>query len=526
MPSLFQKETVITLNLQVLCYQAISLEVYSGESDRAAWAAGIPPVTDFRGFLMTNWIEISGYSGKLDKSVANRGRWTLYLLLGLATNVAFWASALFYLKITPPTYTSSSAINLPGAASNANVNLPGIGQASYENSSPYAIGSSQDPRENYKFIAESEPVLKAAADQLNMSSGEFGKPQIKVLVNTSVMTVEFKGASPQEAQNKSLAFYKALEARLNELRTQEAIRRDVGFQTGLNSSQRKLQSAQKRLSDYKARSGLNSDEQIKDLTTNIEQLRRQRAEILAQQQQATTRLKQLSANLKLSAPQATDAFVLQTDQIFQQNLKNYSDASAALVVLESKFLPNHPTVVAEKAKRDATQEALLSRGQSLLGQPVSLATLKQLNLSSTASDSGRDALFQQVVTVQADQKGLTAQAQAIGEQINRLENRLKKLAQQESNLDALKRDMQVAEAVFSTTLTRLDIGKSNAFGSYPLIQVVAEPSLPDSPTEPKKSYVYLGAGLGSFLSTTGVVLLWLRDHTKRSAVISDRKRET
>jgi uncharacterized protein involved in exopolysaccharide biosynthesis len=202
---------------------------------------------------MTNYIEISaGYPSKSGKSVANRGRWSLYLLLGLATNVAFWASALFYLKITPPTYTSSSAINLPGAGSNANVILPGIGQASYENSSPYSSSSTQDPRENYKFIAVSEPVLKAAAAQLNMSLGEFGSPRIKVLDNTSMMTVEFKGASPQEAQNKSLAFYKALEARLNELRTQEAVRRDVGFQTGLNSSQKKLQIAQKRLSDYKA----------------------------------------------------------------------------------------------------------------------------------------------------------------------------------------------------------------------------------------------------------------------------------
>lgn len=475
---------------------------------------------------MTNYIEISGYPGKSNKSVANQGRWPHYLLLGLATNVVFWASALFYLKVTPPIYTSSSAINLPGAGSNANVSLPGIGQASYENSSPYSSSSSQDPRENYKFIAVSEPVLKVAAAILNMSSEDFGSPQIKVLVNTNIMTVEFKGTSPDEARNKSLAFHKAFEVRLNQLRNQEAVQRDVGFQKGLNSSRKKLQSAQKNLSDYKTRSGLNSDDQIKDLTTNIELLRRQRAEILAQQQQASTRLKQLSANLKLSAPQATDAFTLQTDQIFQQNLKNYSDASAALVVFESKFLPNHPTIVAERAKRDATQSALLARGQSLLGRGVSLATLKQLNLNSTNFGSAQETLFQQVVTVQADQKGLTAQAQAINEQINLLENRLKKLALQESNLDALKRDMQVAEAVFSTTLTRLDIGKSNIFGSYPLIQVVAEPSLPDSPTEPKKSYVYLGAGLGSFLSTTGVVLLWLRYRTKRDTAISDAPKES
>jgi uncharacterized protein involved in exopolysaccharide biosynthesis len=144
-----------------------------------------------------------------------------------------------------------------------------------------------------------------------------------------------------------------------------------------------------------------------------------------------------------------------------------------------------------------------------LGKPFSLASLKQLNLNGTNSSTAREALFQQLVTVQADQKGLTAQAQTMDQQIIELEKRLKELAQQESNLDALKRDTQVAEAVFSSTLTRLDIGKSNAFGSYPLIQIVAEPSLSDSPIAPKKSYVYLGAGLGSFFSTTGFALLWL-----------------
>ncbi|OUL26832.1 hypothetical protein [Nostoc sp. 106C] len=472
---------------------------------------------------MTNWIEISAeYSGKSGKLSATRRRWQRYFFLGLATNLVFWALAFLYLKVTPSTYTSQSAINLPGAASNANVTLPGIGQASYENSSPYSSTSTQDPRENYKFIAESEPVLKTAAALANMPAQKFGKPRIKVLDNTTMMTVEFQGASPEEARNKSLAFYKALELRLNQLRTQEGIRRDVGFQTSLDSSQKKLQSAQKRLSDYKARSGLNSDEQIKDLTTNIEQLRRQRAEIQAQQQQASTRLAQLSANLKLSPGQATDAFVLQTDQIFQQNLKNYSESSGAVVALESKFLPSHPTVVAEKAKRDAAREAVLARGQSLLGRSVSLTSLQQLNLSSTNSGTAsREALLQQLITVQADQKGLTAQAQALDQQISQLENRLKNLGQLESNLDALKRDMQVAEAVFSSTLTRLDIGKSNAFGSYPLIQIVAEPSLPNSSSSPKKLYVFFGAAAGSAFATSGLVLLWLRDQKRKNITPKD-----
>ncbi|KAF3885336.1 MULTISPECIES: GumC family protein [Nostocales] len=470
---------------------------------------------------MTNSIEISaGYPSRSRKSGANQGRWQRYFLLGLATNLAFWVSAFLYLKVTPPTYTSSSALNLPGAWSNTNVNLPGIGQANYENVSPYAALATQDPREIYKFIAESEPVLQAAAARLNMSLEEFGEPRIKVIVNTSIMSIDFQGTSPQEAQNKSLAFYQAFQARLNDLRSQEVIQRDVGYQTTLTSSQKKLESAQKNLSDYKARSGLSSENQISDLTKNIEQLRRQRAEILAQQKQASTRLAQLSANLKLSASQASDAFVLQTDQIFQQNLKSYSDASAAVVVLESKFLPNHPTLITEKAKRDAAQEALLARGQSLLGRSVSLATLKQLNLSSNNSGNTapRDILFQQLVTVQADQKGFTAQAQAIEQQIAQLEGRLKALTQQQVTLDSLKRNTQIAEAVFSSTLTKLDLGKSNTFGSYPLIQIVIQPTLPDTPSSPKEKLVLIGSAGGSFFVSLGLVLLWWRE---RKNSISD-----
>jgi uncharacterized protein involved in exopolysaccharide biosynthesis len=471
---------------------------------------------------MTNYIEISaGNPSNSSKLVAKQRRWQRYLLLGLATNVVFWASAFLHLKVTTPTYTSSSAINLPGAWSNANVSLPGIGQANYENVSPYAALSTQDPREIYKFIAESEPVLKAAAVQLNMSLEEFGEPRLKLIVNTSIMSVDFQGASPEEARNKSFAFYKSLQARLNELRYQEARQRDVGYQSALTSSQIKLATVQKRLSDYKASSGLNSDDQIKDLTTNIEQLRRQRAEILAQQQQSSTRLAQLSANLKLSAGQATDAFALQTDQIFQQNLKNYSDASAALVVLESKFLPNHPTLIAEKAKRDAAQQALLDRGQSLLGRPMSLASLKQLNLSSNNSGNSapRDTLLEQLVTVQADQEGFTAQAQEIDQQIAQLESRLKSLTRRQATLDSLKRDMQIAEAVFSSTLARLDIGKSNTFGSYPLIQLVIQPTLPDNPSSPKEKLVLLGAASGSLFVFLGLVALWWRE---RQNSISDK----
>lgn len=449
------------------------------------------------------------------KPVSRRGRWQFYASLGSIANAALWGFVLLYLKMAPLAYTSYSAIDVPGAETNTNINLPDVGQATYQDTSPYAFSSSQDPRENFKFIAQSQPVLKAAAARLQMSPKEFGKPRIEVLQNTTVMEIELKGSSPEEAQRKSLAFYKAFEARLDRLRAKEATRRDLGSQAALATSQRKLEVARNRLYDYKARADLSSDAQIKELVSSIEQMRKQRAEILAHQQQTSNSVSQLEADLNLSARQAADTFVLQTDKIFQQSLKEYSDASTALTVLSSQFLPDHPTVVAAQAKRDATRAALLNRSKLLWNRPVDEAVLEKfIHFSGNNTGTARENLVQQLVALQAERRGLQSQAQAISLQLAQLERRHKDLTRQESTLDALKRDLQLAEVVFSSTATKLDVGKSNGFGSYPLIQVTVEPTLPESASEPKKMYVLLGGAFGSVLLIVGVMLLWWSDRNQ------------
>ncbi|OKH21129.1 GumC family protein [Chroogloeocystis siderophila] len=451
---------------------------------------------------------LSSYS--LSKSTHKKNRWSYYLLIALIANAAIWGSALLFIKLKKPVYTSTSTATLPETKSAANVNLPNIGQAYYENSSPYANSSIQDPRETYKIIAESEPVLRAAASQVNLPLEDFGKPRVKIVLNTTLMTFDFKGSTPEEARNKSLAFHQAFQTRLNQLRAKEIAQQDKGFQSTLDSAKQKLQDAQQKLSAFKANSGLVSNEQLRDLSANIEQLRRQKAEVSAQQQQISSRVGQLSANLNISSQQAADAFALQSDQIFQQNLKDYSDASASLTLLNAKFLPDHPTVIEQQAKRDASRTAFLSRSQELLGRSVDEQAVQQYALNQANSQSAREALFQGLVASQAEQRGLKAQAQEIDRQIAILENRLKNLAQNESTLDALKRDVQIAEAVFSSTLTKLDISRANAFGSYPLIQMLSEPTLAESPSGPKPELVLLGAALGSLFINTGITLLYLR----------------
>jgi len=435
-----------------------------------------------------------------------------FLLLWLGTNILLWSMALIYLKIKHPTYKSNWSINLPAAASNTNVNVPEIGQAFLSVDSPYRTFA--DPRENYKILAESDQVLEAAANQLKMPLKKFGKAQIKIIDNTTLMRFEISGSTPKEAQQKALALHGAFEVMLEQLRKQEIAQQERSLEDAMSSDQQKLEVAKQRLYDYKASSRLNSSEQLRDLSLNVEGLRRQRAETVAQLQQASARVQQLSISLGLSDREAADALALESDRLFQQYLANYTQVSAELVNLTSKYAPAHPMIIAKQSAKDAAQAALLQEAQSLLGRPISTASLAQIMLSGGgSSDTGshRANLFQELISLQAQQRGVQAQVQGFDQQIAQLESRLGILSQQESKLDSLQRDTKIAEAVFSSNLTKLNLSKSALAGSYPQIAIVTRPSLAKESSGPKSKLVVMGALAGSFFLTTGTVSLWWRD---------------
>jgi len=448
---------------------------------------------------------------KLPRSVRNlKVDWGLrqrYLGLGLAVNAAIWGTALTYLMFAPRTYVSEWTAILPGGGERSTVSLPGIGEANSQTQSAFGMVT-QDPRENYKYIAGSKPVLEAAASELNMDTESFGKaPKVTIIDNTKLMQFSLEGTDPEELELKSQAFHQAFQTRLVELRIQESAGRDTGLQSALATSKRKLFNAQRKLSQYQARSGYSSADQLANLSSNIEGLRRERAQLLAQLNDTEARLEELSSNLNLSAQQATNAFSLQADPEFQQTAGEYAKTSATLVDLTSRFTANHPAVIDAKAKQEAARAELLNRSRSLLKQPVNLQSIERLSLNNTVSDSSREKLFQDLIAVQVDRRGLQSRAQEVDRQLAQLEGRLKDLTQQKAVADDLQRDVQINEAVFSSTLARLDLGGSDAFGSYPQIQLVTEPRATASPL---RLFVLLGATAGSLMATAGVGLLWLR----------------
>jgi DNA-binding NarL/FixJ family response regulator/uncharacterized protein involved in exopolysaccharide biosynthesis len=460
--------------------------------------------------------ELAGRKENEERDASRNGRWKRYLFLGLLINALLWMAAIAVLKFKRPIYTSTWTLDLPASRSDTFLEVPGVGRAAETNVSPYSNIMVADPRANYKDLLNAPEVVKAAAGMVHVPLDEFGPPRVEVVPNTTLMKLGVNGKSPRDAYQNAIAVQSAFNEKIAALRQQELAQQNKGLKVALDSASERLKLAQQRLSSYKVESGLDSGEQLRDFSVNTEALRRQRAEIFGQTQDFANQLRQLSSTVGLSSQQAGDAFILQSDAIFQQYLLGYSKTSTELTTLESAFSSDHPQVVNKAEEKAAAHAKLFERGAQLLGHPMSEASLQKLNVSNgTSSDTTRSGLFQELIKLKGQEAGARGQVAALDEQIRQQEGQLTSLSKKKSILVNLERDVQIAEAIFTSTLGKLDLTKSSFSVAYPEISVRTKPSIPKLPSSPKVIPILLGTFLGSVLISAGLAALWHRDRRQQ-----------
>jgi DNA-binding NarL/FixJ family response regulator/uncharacterized protein involved in exopolysaccharide biosynthesis len=460
--------------------------------------------------------ELAGRAQNEEQDTSRNGRWKRYLFLGLLINALLWMSAIAVLKFKRPIYTSTWTLDLPASRSDTFLEVPGVGRAAETNVSPYSNIMVADPRANYKDLLSAPEVVKAAAGMVHVPLDEFAPPRVEVVPNTTLMKLGVNGKSPRDAYQNAIAVQSAFNEKIAALRQQELAQQNKGLKVALDAASERLKLAQQRLSSYKVESGLDSGEQLRDFSVNTEALRRQRAEIFGQTQDYANQLRQLSSTVGLSSQQAGDAFILQSDAIFQQYLLGYSKTSTELTTLESAFSSNHPQVVNKAEEKAAAHAKLFERGAQLLGHPMSEASLQKLNVSNgTSSDTTRSSLFQELIKLKGQEAGARGQVAALDEQIRQQEGQLTSLSKKKSILVNLERDVQIAEAIFTSTLGKLDLTKSSFSVAYPEISVRTKPSIPKLPSSPKVVPILLGTFFGSVLISAGLAALWYRDRRQQ-----------
>jgi uncharacterized protein involved in exopolysaccharide biosynthesis len=448
-------------------------------------------------------------------------RWLFYGLAIVGANGLVWGICLAYLKFAPVRYTSEFTLIVPRSNSKATAKIEGVGQVDANSGEVFGTEFS-DPRSDYNYILSSYPFLESVAKYLNISTGELGQPRTKAVDNSSLLTVEIKGKTGKDAQQKALAIYQIFSQKIDQLRQEEENLRSGAYQKNLDQTTEEYQKAREKLIRFQKQTGFNSPDQINLLAGSIEEFRRSKGQIDAERSAIAEQLDQLSASLGVNSSQAVQAFTLRADRLFQISLKDYADATNYLKIISKKWGDNHPEVIKARSRQLATRFGVEQRGRQLLGQTFDLEKLTLLNLNEGAA-LARETLYQDLISLNAKQASLTAKSEELQQKLIIFQKLYRQLILQRATYEELQRNAHIAEALFSSNVAALKGKNANAFASYPLFQLLVPPGLSEEPTTPKKTFAYLGAVLGSCLVTGGIGLLLFRSlHQQKKQAISER----
>ena len=428
-----------------------------------------------------------------------------YIRAGVIGCTIAWSLSLGYLMVSPKTFTSGFVLVMPGSGEGSSLNLPTLGQATSTSSSPFA-SPDLSPTENYRRLLLSNRVLKAAAEAAGEAPEAFPTPKVELTDQTKLIGVKITGRSPTQAALRAEALRTAFQNMLDALRKDEIETKESAHRSQLAAYKAAVAEARMKLTDYEAATGLVSIEQYSSIVASVEHLHdalRDADTKLANMRAGVT---ELSRQIGVTAEQANIAMTLRSDPFFQALLEQLAKQDTEDAVLNSTHGPTAPRVVDLASERAAVMAKLTARAAALTGNRR-FDVLKSRDLSL---HDERARLFERLVGQIADTEALAAMRTKLAEQIDTEHARVMTLAPQASHLDDLKRDVQVAEAVFSSALARTDTSKSDYFASYPMVQTLEAPEVPQRPSAPLPILAVAG-GLGAtILIIAALVLTWIR----------------
>ena len=247
---------------------------------------------------------------------------------------------------------------------------------------------------------------------------------------------------------------------------------------------------------------------LKELNTNIENLRLKAESFLAISENAKKESMVISQLFDLKPQQAANAFVLQNDTAFQASMEEYGKLSARIAYNKEIYGANSPKLKESLTKQSTALRMASERSELLTGIPLnqSLASI----LSVNSGESGKGNLLEKLVTQDAIAKAKFSEYISLQKSIRSLQKKLEEGSKQLSELEVLQRDVEIAEAIFASTLTKLDLSQADRFAAYPLVQTIEPPTIPSRPYFPDPRLLLLGGVIGCSLSSLATFILWKR----------------
>lgn len=424
------------------------------------------------------------------------------LVLGL---VCCWLPAVAYLVLTPKSFTSSFIMIIPGPGTTSTLNLQNIGSATSSNASVF---SSPDisPTENYKRILLSHKLIEKASGLLNEDPETFSPPKVDLVDQTKFMMISVSGKDVMTANHRAEAVRNSFMSILDDLRMDEIQILHETTDKIIMTYDEKLAQAKTKLLAHQVKTGLISKEQYNTLLLNLEKAREQKRDLEARISKDDAEKAELIKILGTTPDKANYAMLLRADPIFQGLLDTLAKEESEIAILNGIRGVNNPRLQDALAEKANVTKKMLDRGHELT--PMSRDDIMKSRDISLRDERAR--LFEKLINLSSEGKSLEANLTTVEAQIKSENQRVIELANAVSELENLTREVQVAEAVFTSSLAKIDTSKSDFFSSYPMIQVLDAPYTSSKPTSPRKIYAFLGAGVATMLLLALSVLMWTR----------------
>ena len=436
--------------------------------------------------------------------LSDAGRLPRYLAFFLFGAAVIWAPIVGYLKTAPLKYRTHVSLILPGSGASASVNLNNIGQASSYANSAFS-SNAISPTETYKRLLGADRILASAAADLGIAQYALGKPRIELVDQTSLIRIEMTGDTPKDAQQRGEALLAAFFAELDALREDELkVRQDSG-QGAIGEYQKSVQDIRAAISRLQAETGLLSVEQFDAQVTARDALETQTRDAAAAlaRQQATVAT--LEATLAQSAGMAAATLKLFADAEFITVKAELSAHAAKVADAQSHYGPRHPKVIEAVQAYEGAQARTRDQAMQVTGLGPD-----QIGLLDLAPDGARSDLLADLVRQDVTRVGLEREHAALADLLARETARLNALAPSAAELEDRQRDFAVAEAIFASAIARSQSTKTDVYASYPLVQVLENPSLPDAPSSPRRKLALAAAIAATMMLAVGLALGWIR----------------
>ena len=401
-----------------------------------------------------------------------------------------------------PVFKSELELVLPGTGTSSSVSIDNVGQVVSTTSAPFS-GGGYNPRVNYKEMLLSRGVLQLAREKTFLSEPGFGLPKVKLTAQTSILAVSITGSSAEQASAKGWALYQSLQEELNRLRADEINRRDQSTQGVLDDYRVRLNEARADILQFQEGSFLVSQDQFMLLVTSLQSIKEKQLHLKAEAANLGDYSYGLSESLGVSSSLAGKALLLQSDIEFRGLLKELDTSTSQLSEYQSRWGVGHPKVIAEQQRYDGARQALLRRSNELAGpHAANIFAHSDLNIIPK-----RAQMFADLIEAKARQQGTQAEINDLQRSELQLGDQLKIFARESAVLDQLQRKFDLAEAIFTSAAARLEAGKADVFASYPVLQLLTEPSLPTNIHSPIPE-LGVAAGIAGFIFlTSGVTVL-------------------